>query len=95
MRLRAAVDANQPEIVAALRRCGCTVALTHQLGGGAGDIIVGRQGVNYWLEIKDGSKVPSKRELTPDEIEFHARWRGHIQVVNSVDEALRAVGVRV
>ena len=95
MRKRAAVDANQAEIVQALRQCGCTVTSLAQLGGGVADLLVGRQGVNYVIEVKDGKKPPSKRTLTPDEELWHAEWRGRADVVCSVDEALRAVGVIV
>lgn len=45
------------------------------------------------LEVKDGSKPPSERKLTPAQVKFHAEWKGWISVVTSVDEALAAVGV--
>jgi hypothetical protein len=44
------------------------------------------------MEIKDGNKRPSARNLTPAEKEFHAIWRGQVSVVNSLDEALEAIG---
>jgi hypothetical protein len=37
MRTASRVDANQPEIVAALRKCGATVQHLHQVGHGARD----------------------------------------------------------
>jgi hypothetical protein len=43
------------------------------------------------LEIKDGAKPPSARQLTDDERKWHAEWRGHADVVDSVEQALRAV----
>lgn len=79
--------------VRVMRQCGCTVTSLAQLGGGVADLLVGRQGVNYVLEVKDGAKAPSKRKLTPDEAQWHAQWRGRADVVCSVDEALRAVGL--
>ncbi|WP_232224911.1 hypothetical protein [Desulfovibrio sp. 3_1_syn3] len=45
------------------------------------------------LEIKDGKKAPSDRGLTPDQKDWHTKWRGHAAVVQSVDDALRAVGL--
>lgn len=92
MRRAAKVDTNQPEIVQALRAVGASVAPTHMIGRGFPDIVVGFRGVNFLLEIKDGDKPPSKRQLTADEAEWHEGWRGHVHVVESVDEAYRAIG---
>ncbi len=93
MRKIASVDANQREIVCALRACGCDVQPLHQLGGGVPDLLVGLRGKNFLLEVKDGNKAPSKQRLTPDEYEWHKSWRGHVVVVASVEEARRAVGL--
>ena len=87
----ARVDANQAVIVAALRKLGATVLHLHQLGKGAPDLAVGYEGRNYFLELKDGSKPPSARKLTPDEAKFHAEWRGQVAVIESVDEAIAFV----
>lgn len=85
------VDANQPEIVAAFRRLGCTVAITSNVRGGFPDIVVGINGLNILVEIKDGSKVPSARKLTKDEQIFHDNWKGHAVVVESVDDVVALV----
>lgn len=91
--MRAAkIDANQPEIIAALRKVGASVQPLHTVGQGCVDLLVGYRGANHCLEIKDGSKPPSARELTDDQIEWHLNWRGHAMVVNTVDEALIAIG---
>lgn len=91
--MRAAkIDANQPEIIAALRKAGASVQPLHTVGQGCVDLLVGYRGANHCLEVKDGSKPPSARELTPDQIQWHMDWRGHAMVVNSVDEALIAIG---
>ena len=92
MRRAAKVDANQPAIVEALRQVGATVEPIHTLGRGVPDLLVGFRGANYVLEAKDGSQPPSRRCLTPDEEKWHAKWRGQKAVVNSVDEALEAIG---
>ena len=92
MRRAARTDANQNEIVQALRDVGASVAITSALGFGFPDIVAGYRGINYLIEIKDGAKSPSKRKLTEDEQEWHDLWRGAVIVVNDVDEALRAVG---
>lgn len=92
MRRNAKKDANQDDIVSGLRAIGATVAITHMLGDGFVDIVVGFRGFNYLLEIKDGSKPPSRRKLTPDEQTFHEGWNGQIDIVESVDDAYRAIG---
>lgn len=93
MRRRAKVDDNQSEIVAALRAAGCSVTSLASIGKGCPDIVVGRGGVNYLMEIKDGNKPPSKRRLTKDEQEWHATWNGHVAIVESVEDALHCVGM--
>jgi hypothetical protein len=50
--------------------------------------LVGINGQNFLLEIKDGSKPSSKQNLTPEQQTFHANWKGELRVVNSVKEAL-------
>lgn len=87
------VDANQPEIVKALRDVGCSVQHLHALGKGCPDLLVGYMGKNYLMEIKDGSKPPSKRKLTEDEVEWYESWRGSLYVVGNVTEALLVVGI--
>lgn len=88
----ARVDANQPEIVAALRKVGCSVALLHQVGKGIPDILAGFRGNNVLIEIKDGSKPPSAQKLTKDQIQWHSEWRGQVAIANSVDAALAIIG---
>ncbi len=92
MRRAARVDDNQGQIVDALRRVGCSVWSLAGVGKGFPDLAVGFRGRNLFLEVKDGSKPPCKRKLTPDEEAFHASWRGHVAVVESVDDALKIVG---
>ena len=89
-RLRA-VDANQAEIVKALRDMGCTVQLLHAVGQGCPDLLVGFRGTNLLIEVKDGRKIPSERKLRPAQVEWHAGWKGQVAVAESVDDALRIV----
>lgn len=86
------VDANQQAIVAALRRVGATVQILSAVGHGCPDLLAGYRGVNTLLEVKDGSKPPSARALTPDEHDWQILWRGQVVTVMTIDEALRAVG---
>lgn len=86
------VDSNQSRVVKSLRGIpGVTVAITSDLGKGFPDFIVGYKGFNYMIELKDGSKTPSKRKLTEDEVEFHNRWKGQISVCNSFDEVFKLI----
>ena len=86
------VDANQPAIVAAFRRMGATVQHLHTLGKGAPDLLIGINGVNGLVEVKDGEKPPSKRRLTGDEQDWHDGWKGQVCIVESIDDAARFVG---
>ena len=95
MRRAAKVDANQREVVAALRDAGATVQLLHAVGEGCPDLLVGYKGLNMLLEVKDGSKPPSAQKLTPQQEIWHRDWRGHRVVVNSPEAALAAIGVIV
>ena len=90
MRRAAKVDANHADIVKALRSIGCSVQSLAAIGKGVPDIMVSRRGSTFCLEIKDGSKPPSARKLTPDEAKWISAWRGNVAVVESVDEALDA-----
>lgn len=81
MRRAAKVDANQPEIVAALRKLGCSVKPCHTVGEGFPDLACGYRGQTYLVEIKDGAKPPSARRLTPDQVKFHDEWRGGRPVI--------------
>jgi len=92
-RRKAKVDDNQSEIVDALRKAGCSVTITSGQADGFPDIVVGFRDINYLIEIKDGSKVPSKRKLTPDQVKWHKRWNGKAHVVKNVTEAFKVVGL--
>lgn len=81
-----AVDANQSDIVAYARRLGFSVAVTAKLGKGFPDIVMGKNGRNWLVEIKDGSKPPSQRKLSESEQKFHSEWRGQICIVESRDD---------
>ena len=91
MRRAAKVDQNQPEIVAALRKIGATVQPLHGVGAGCPDILVGYRGRNLLVEIKDGSKPPSARKLTPDQVEWHINWRGQVAVADSIGAAIAII----
>lgn len=91
MRRAAKVDRNQAEIVEFFRGMGCSVAHTHMIGQGFPDIIVGWQGRNFLIEIKDLNQPPSKRKLTLAEQEWHEAWRGQVCTLTSVTDAIEAL----
>jgi len=91
MRFRAKVDRNQSEIVQALRDIGCSVQSLAALGKGVPDLLVGRRGRNWLMEVKDGKSSPSKRKLTEDEESWHAHWQGNVTTVSSIEEAIQVV----
>lgn len=93
MRKHGKVDANHTAIVKALRQVGATVQSLASVGGGCPDLLVGRQGMTYLLEVKDGAKKPSERKLTADELAWHLKWRGQVHVVESEKDALAAIGL--
>ena len=92
MRRAAKVDANQTEIVNALRQVGASVQSLAATGKGVPDLLVGFRGVNWLLEIKDGRKVKSARKLTEDQVVWHQTWRGRVYVVESVEQAIKILG---
>ena len=89
VRKRGRVDANQGEIVAALRNVGAMVKSVANEGDGFADLIVVSPYSHrvHLLEVK-----ARKGRLTAAQLEVHQRWS--IQIVRSVDDALKAIGVR-
>lgn len=82
------VDANQAEIVRALRDAGCSVYVASSCGEGFPDLVVGRDGHNWLLEVK-----VARGAQTPQQVAFHAAWRGQYAVVRTATEALASVGL--
>ena len=93
MRHAAKVDANHAEVVAALRAVGAQVQSLAGVGAGCPDLLVAFRGLWYVLEVKDGTKPLSHRKLTPAEAEWVHTFGdvAPVFVVNSVDDALRAI----
>jgi hypothetical protein len=100
MRRAARVDKNQPEIVEGLRKLGVAVQPLHAVGDGCPDILWGWRNVNGLIEIKDDRadhyhKTKNlSRCLTEAQHKFHFFWRGFIDVVWSLDEAIYVVHTR-
>ena len=95
-RLRPRNDANQPEIVKALRKLGYSVEVDHE------DILVGVDGVNIWLEIKDPSKTLLKdgrikavdTVFKDSQVNRMRSWKGQYAIVWTIEEALEVIEKR-
>lgn len=75
-------DANEPEIVDALRAIGCSVEyLSKPL-----DLLIGYRGVTFLIEVKG-----EKGTLTKDQKDFLPTWRGQLAVVRTPEQAIDIV----
>ncbi len=85
-RRAAKIDANQPDIVKALRALpGVTVEINHD------DILVGYQGRTFWYELKESEPTPSK--IKPDQYRIWETWTGHYRIVWTLDQILEDIGL--
>ena len=75
-------DNNHDEIRDALERVGATV-----VPDGPVDLVVGFRGATYLIEVKT-----EKGKLRPTQENFVRRWKGHVSVVRSIEEALKVIG---
>lgn len=91
MRRSARVDTNQAEIVAAFRRLGCSVLSLASLGRGAPDLAVGYGGLTMLVEVKDGARAPSERQLTPAQRAFRDDWKGGVRLVQDFEDVALTV----
>ncbi|MNL69391.1 hypothetical protein D3C87_1942440 [compost metagenome] len=94
MRRAAKIDANQTQVVSALRAAGVSVQSLAAVGNGVPDLLCGFRGKLSLLEVKDGAKVQSKRKLTSAQTDWHAIWSDMpLFVVETPEQALKALGV--
>jgi len=86
MRLAARVDANQEQIVSALRAAGAYVWIISL----PVDLLVGFRGHTLLVEIKS----TSKNRLTGLQADFFENWSGStLSRIDSPEAALRMIGV--
>ena len=86
MRYAARVDANQDQIVVALRAAGAYVWII----GLPVDLLVGYKGHTFLVEIK----TDARKRLTALQQDFFENWGGGILArIDSPDAALRMIGV--
>jgi hypothetical protein len=93
LKLYGRTDRNHAEIVEGLRRAGAQVVSLASVGGGVPDLLVSRAGRNVLLEVKDPRQPPNKRKLTPEQQVFHRNWQGPCVVVETIEQALKAIGL--
>ncbi len=80
------MDANQPEIVEALRAIpGVSVELGHD------DILVGYKGLTYWYELKESK--PTNSQIKPDQYRIWETFTGHYKIVWTLDQILEDIGL--
>jgi hypothetical protein len=86
MRRAARVDANQDQIVSALRAAGAYVWII----GLPVDLLVGHKGHTFLVEIK----TDSKKRLTALQADFFENWAGStLARIDCPEAALRMIGV--
>lgn len=81
-------DANQPEIVEALEKIGCSVLDLSGVGGGCPDLLVSFRGRLLLMEVKNPK---ARGKLNERQKKWHSDWRGDVRVVNSVGEAIHVI----
>ena len=95
MRRAARIDTNHGDIVDALRAAGASVQTLASVGRGVPDLLVGYRHQNFLVEVKrplgpQGGE--SKSRLTDDQRSWHGSWRGRVDVVRTVSDALALLG---
>lgn len=86
MRRAARVDANQTQIVSALRAAGAYVWVI----GLPVDLLVGYNGHTFLVEVKTNEK----KKLTKLQTDFFSNWTGGTLCrIDSAEAALRMIGV--
>lgn len=78
-------DANEPEIVAALEAAGATVRRLSMPG--VPDLLVGIDGLNFLIEVKSATG-----KLNAEQFDFFETWNGQVDMVRTVEEALKVIG---
>ncbi len=93
VRQAARVDSNQREIVKTIISLGASWLDLTSISGIL-DGVIGVNGIDQRVEIKDGAKFPSERRLTPNEKREFEEWRGRKPVVvESVDDVIKLVNL--
>ena len=86
-------DDNHSEVVRGIRDALPEATVFDLSGAGRGipDLLIGYAGCNYLVEIKDGEKTPSQRDLTDAQKTFHASWQGQVAIATTAAGAVAAI----
>ena len=83
-------DANHAEIVTAFQQCGYSVLDLSQVGGGCPDLLVGRRGRDYLIEVKS-----SRGRVSNEQSSWTREWLGYTpRVVRTVDDVFKFASIR-
>ena len=92
---RARVDANQPDIVSALRAAGAFVRDTHGAGDGFPDVVAAFRGRWHFFEVKSSDAAARRKGATADrQAEFRNQATEHgciVHIVTSPEAAVRCL----
>ena len=80
MRRAAKIDENQPILVEAFRRLGCSVLSLAAIGKGVPDLLVATCGITWLVEVK----IPKGKE-NQKQLEFAETWQGCRAVVRDLE----------
>ncbi len=85
------VDGNQKLMVELFRKMGASVLQLHSVGKGCPDLLISYNTHNVLIELKDGSKCPSQRQLTELERDFFNSWNGQVCLISTEEEAMSLI----
>ena len=90
MRRHGRADANQSEIVHALRAAGRSVQVLSSVGNGCPDLLVGWPGHSLLIECKTAGG-----KLTREQERWMRLWKGPVAIARNARDALLATGVLI
>ena len=89
------VDDNQAGIHDRLFEWGCSVESIASVGKGCPDSLVGYMGENFIFEIKNPKRKPCERKLRDNQLEWHTNWKGHVNKIETFEEAVEIIKERL
>lgn len=93
-------DANHDEVSDELEQLGYSVVSLHMVGGGVPDLLVGKQGETFLVELKSvttqhnggGYAFRRKGKLEESQVEWMLRWQGGpVIVACNTEEVLSGI----
>ena len=89
MRRAAKVDANQDQVVSALRAAGASVQSLAPIGKGCPDLLVSFKDGLFLFEVKNKH---GKNEVNEAQQKWHIAWNGTVHIVYDAEQALKVIG---